>query len=58
VDFRRRIEKELAAAHGNQQAAVEKISREDYEERKIVLQEKRPYLINLTAQVKTIAEGK
>jgi len=58
VDFRRRIEKELTAANGNQQETVEKISREDYEEKKIILQEKRPYLINLTAQVKTIAEGK
>jgi glyoxylase-like metal-dependent hydrolase (beta-lactamase superfamily II) len=58
VAFRARIEKELAAAHGNQQEAVEKISREDYEEKKIILQEKRPYLINLTAQVKTIAEAR
>jgi len=55
-DFRRRIEEELAAENGNQQAVVEKISREDYEEKKIILQEKRPYLINLTAQVKTVAE--
>ena len=54
-DFRRRIEEELAAENGNQQAVVEKISREDYEEKKIILQEKRPYLINLTAQVKTVA---
>ncbi len=58
VAFRRRIEKELAEANGNQQAVVGKISREDYEEKKIIRQEKRPYLINLTAQVKTIAEGK
>jgi len=58
VDFRRRIERQLAAAHGNQEEVVEKISREDYEEKKIILQEKRSYLINLTAQVKTIAEGK
>ncbi len=58
VAFRRRIEKELAAANGNQQETVEKISREDYEEKKIILQEKRPYLINLTAQVKTIAEAR
>ena len=57
-EFRRRIEKELAAANGNQQAAVEKICREDHEEKKIIRQEKRPYLINLTAQVKTVAEGK
>ena len=56
VDFRRRIETELEAAKGNQPAVVEKISREDYEEKKIILQEKRPYLINLTAQVKAIAE--
>ncbi|MBP1716331.1 MAG: beta-lactamase domain protein, partial [Deltaproteobacteria bacterium] len=48
MEFRRRIEKELAAANGNQQAVIEKISREDYEEKKIILQEKRPYLINLT----------
>jgi len=58
VAFRGRIEKELAAAHGNQQEVIEKISREDYEEKKIILQEKRPYLINLTAQVKTIAEAR
>jgi 2-aminobenzoylacetyl-CoA thioesterase len=58
VDLRRRIERELAAAKGDQGKAVEKISREDYDEKKIILQEKRPYLINLTAQVKTIAEGK
>ncbi len=58
VDFRRRIEEELTAANGNQQEAVEKISREDYEEKGIILQEKRPYLINLTAQVRTVAEGK
>jgi glyoxylase-like metal-dependent hydrolase (beta-lactamase superfamily II) len=58
MEFRRRIEKELAAANGNQQAVIEKISREDYEEKKIILQEKRPYLINLTAQVKTVAERK
>jgi glyoxylase-like metal-dependent hydrolase (beta-lactamase superfamily II) len=57
-DFRRRIEEELTAANGNQQAAVDKIYREDYEEKKIILQEKRPYLINLTAQVKTISEGR
>jgi glyoxylase-like metal-dependent hydrolase (beta-lactamase superfamily II) len=58
LDFRSRIEGELAAAGGNQQAVVEKISREDYEGKKIILQEKRPYLINLTAQVKTIAEAR
>ena len=57
-DFRSRIEEELGAANGNQRAVVEKISREDYEEKRIILQEKRPYLINLTAQVKTVAEGK
>ena len=57
-DFRLRIEEELGAANGNQRAVVEKISREDYEEKRIILQEKRPYLINLTAQVKTVAEGK
>lgn len=56
--FRERIEGELAAAGGNQAAAVEKILREDYEEKKIIFQEKTPYRINLTAQVKTVAEGK
>lgn len=55
VAFRQRIEKELAAAHGDTQAAVEKIFQEDFREKKIILQEERPYRINLTAQVKTIA---
>jgi 2-aminobenzoylacetyl-CoA thioesterase len=58
VVFRQRIEKELAAAHGDPQAAGEKIFQEDFREKKIILQEERPYRINLTAQVKTIAGGR
>ena len=57
-DFRRRISRELAEANGNRQEVIEKIFREEYEEKKIVRQEKTPYLINLTAQVTTIAKGR
>jgi len=53
--FRQRIEKELTAARGDLTAATEKIFQEDYREKKIILQEERPYRINLAAQVKAVA---
>ncbi len=56
--FRRRIEQELTAAHGDLAAAEEKIFQEDYREKKIIMQEERPYRINLAAQIKTIAKGR
>jgi glyoxylase-like metal-dependent hydrolase (beta-lactamase superfamily II) len=56
--FGRRIESELKAHGGNQEAVVKKIFQEDYVEKKLINQEERPFLINLTAQVKAIAERK
>jgi glyoxylase-like metal-dependent hydrolase (beta-lactamase superfamily II) len=54
----KRIEVELKAQGGNQEAVVKKIFREDYLEKKVINQEERPFLINLTAQVKAVAERK
>ena len=54
----KRIDAELKAQGGNQEAVVKKICREDYLEKKVINQEERPFLINLTAQVKAVAERK
>ena len=56
--FGKRIEAELKAHEGNQEAVVKIIFQEDYLEKKLINQEERPYLINLTAQVKTMAGRK
>ena len=53
-----RIEAELQAHGENQDAVVKKIFQEDYVEKKLINQEERPFLINLTAQVKAMAERK
>lgn len=37
---------------------VKKIFQEDYVEKKLIKQEERPFLINLKAQVKAVAEKK
>jgi glyoxylase-like metal-dependent hydrolase (beta-lactamase superfamily II) len=54
--FGKRIDAELAAQGGNQEAVVKKIFQEDFLEKKLINQEERPFLINLTAQVKAMAE--
>jgi glyoxylase-like metal-dependent hydrolase (beta-lactamase superfamily II) len=56
--FGKRIEDELKANGGNQETVVKKVFREDYVERKLINQEERPFLINLTAQVKAVAQRK
>jgi hypothetical protein len=56
--FKRRIEQEMDFYKGDQEEVVQKIFREDYVEKKLIQQDERPYLINLTAQVKAIAERK
>jgi glyoxylase-like metal-dependent hydrolase (beta-lactamase superfamily II) len=56
--FRKRIEACLHDLHGDREAVVKRIFREDYEETGAILQEARPYLINLAAKVKAVAEGK
>ena len=55
-DFGERIEKELKSAEGDQEAVVKKIFREDYVEGKLINQEERPFVLNLTAQVKAVVE--
>ncbi len=56
--FRKRIEDNLHDLHGDREAVVKRIFREDYEETGAILQEARPYLINLAAKVRAVAEGK
>lgn len=56
--FGRRIEEELYSLGGDQEAVVKKIFQEDYVEKKLIEQEERPFLINLKAQVKAVAERK
>jgi 2-aminobenzoylacetyl-CoA thioesterase len=56
--YGKRIEEELKANGGSQEAVVKKVFQEDYVERKLINQEERPFLINLTAQVKAVAERK
>jgi glyoxylase-like metal-dependent hydrolase (beta-lactamase superfamily II) len=56
--FARRIEQELDAAAGDQEAVVQKIFQEDLRERDRMGMEDRPMLLNLTAQVKAVGERK
>ena len=56
--FGQRIEEELKAADGNQETVVKNMFQEDYVEKKLFNQDERPFLINLAAQVKAIAERK
>jgi len=56
--FGKRIEEDLNSLGGNQEAVVKKIFQEDYVEKKLIKQDERPFLINLKAQVKAIAEKK
>ncbi|MCX7816529.1 MAG: MBL fold metallo-hydrolase [Syntrophales bacterium] len=55
--FRDRIERALKANGGNQEAVVRKIYEEDFIGTGAVMQEERPYLLNLQAKVRCIAEG-
>lgn len=56
--FRERIEDALHQLGGSQEAVVQKIYHEDYEGKKSALQDARPYLINLAAMVRAVAEKK
>ena len=58
LNFKKRIEQNLESYKGDQEAVVKKIFREDYVGKKLIQQDERPFLINLTAQVKAIAERK
>ncbi len=57
-EFRKRIEADLQRLGKKQGEVVQKIFQEDYVERKASLQEPKPYLLNLTAKVRCIAEEK
>jgi glyoxylase-like metal-dependent hydrolase (beta-lactamase superfamily II) len=54
--FRARIEKYLQELNGDREAVVKKIYKEDYEDTGVIQQEVRPFLINLAAKVKVVAE--
>lgn len=56
--FRNRILDYLDHFSGDRAAVVRRIYKEDYEDTGAILQEKRPFLINLEAKVRVVAEGK
>lgn len=56
--FKERIENCLTDAHGDRKSVVQKIFKEDFEDTGAILQDVRPYLINLEAKVRVIAEGR
>jgi glyoxylase-like metal-dependent hydrolase (beta-lactamase superfamily II) len=56
--FRERIERCLREYRGDREEVVKRIFREDFEETGAILQEERPFLINLTAKVKAVAEDR
>lgn len=58
LQFKQRIEEDLARLGGDEEKVVQKIHREDYIESQIILQDERPYLINLRAMVKAAAAAK
>jgi len=56
--FKKRIDVFLDQFNGDREAVVNAIFKEDYEDTQAVFQDKRSFLLNLTAKVKVIAEGK
>jgi hypothetical protein len=58
VAFRDRIGRYLDESGGDRDAVVQRIFQEDYVATGANLQEERPYLINLQAKVRVVAEGK
>lgn len=55
--FRKRIEEALKRWGGDPEAVVREIYHEDYEVKKVSIQDPEPYRINLTAKVKAIAQN-
>ena len=58
IIFRKRIEDYLDTDNGDREAVVRRIFREDFEDTGAILQLERPYLLNLAAKVKAVAEKK
>ena len=56
--FSERIRNYLADSDGNQESVVKRIFKEDHQDTGAIQQAERPYLINLTAKVKAVAENK
>ena len=56
--FRRRIEDCLHEQNGDREAVAQRIFQEDYLETGAILQEERPYLINLQAKIRAVAEDR
>jgi 2-aminobenzoylacetyl-CoA thioesterase len=56
--FKDRIERYLTDSDGDRKSVVQKIFKEDFEDTGAILQDVRPYLINLEAKVRVIAEGR
>ena len=56
--FSDRIRSYLAEAGGNQESVVKRIFKEDHQDTGAIQQAERPYLINLAAKVKAVAENK
>jgi glyoxylase-like metal-dependent hydrolase (beta-lactamase superfamily II) len=56
--FAERIRNYLAASGGNQESVVQRIFKEDHQDTGAIQQAERPYLINLAAKVKAVAENK
>jgi glyoxylase-like metal-dependent hydrolase (beta-lactamase superfamily II) len=56
--FAERIRKYLAASDGDQESVVLRIFKEDHKDTGAIQQAERPYLINLAAKVKAVAENR
>jgi glyoxylase-like metal-dependent hydrolase (beta-lactamase superfamily II) len=56
--FADRIRTYLAESDGNRESVVKRIFKEDHQDTGAIQQAERPYLINLTAKVKAVAENK
>lgn len=56
--FSDRIRRYLDEAGGNQESVVKRIFKEDHQDTGAIQQAERPYLINLSAKVKAVAENK
>jgi glyoxylase-like metal-dependent hydrolase (beta-lactamase superfamily II) len=56
--FAERIRNYLAASGGSQESVVRRIFKEDHQDTGAIQQAERPYLINLAAKVKAVAENK
>lgn len=58
AEFRKRILDYLDLYHGDRAAVIGRVCKEDYDDTGAILQEKRPFLINLEAKVRVVAEGR